>query len=645
MFLFLLFILHILYLQFTKNKKMKKPLLSICALLAIMTTFAQQANHLKNDNLTKDLTISTTPNVIPYTSRAAATPPIWYDDCSDASTWVFTNTSTLGLDWYVETDPALYPAASSAGVTPLAMTTASNGFLFISSDFNNTADFDGTFMEAEVTNATPVDLTNYPNVQLTFQSAFRWWHDTRVVRVSPDNGLTWIEVDEISNELTYSYPNQTSNNPHMSTYDISAAAGGQSQVLVQFYYNDNDYWGWFWPIDDVAISELPDNLVVSSEEVIGGWWINYQTIGGLGQDYTSYPLSQATANPYAFESVLRNGGVATQSAKMYANVTGAGNFSTTSNAITLTQGQQDTVAGTAMFTPTATGLYNIEMWAEADSAGNGTVYTYTDTATKMTMVTDYIYGKDNGTNDGGYWRLNRIAPNPGGFEVSSSYDIYADATLYSVDANIADWSIPGSKVYAVLYEEDLSGGDPIPFAQSDDYTITQADLGAWINIPFLTPQSLFSTTKQYRIAIGAYLHPTDSVGINVSSPGDYYSSDGLFDKDGLLSDPPGTVSWYTISDIPMLRMNFDPSSIVDIYDVRQTMFNVFPNPTNGIFTIELDVAGEYDVMVYNFLGQIVLSTVTNTMLTTIDLSIFDKGIYTVELKDKNTIYAEKIIVE
>ena len=63
------------------------------------------------------------------------------------------------------------------------------------------------------------------------------------------------------------------------------------------------------------------------------------------------------------------------------------------------------------------------MWAVADSAGLGNVITYSDTSTKMSMVTDYIYGKDNGTNDGGYWRLNRVFPNPGGFEVSSSYDI------------------------------------------------------------------------------------------------------------------------------------------------------------------------------------------------------------------------------
>ena len=630
---------------------MKKQLLFVCVFLITIATFAQQAKHLQNDNLLKDnLYLSTQPStILPASSSIAPANPIWYDDCSDANNWVFTNTSTLGIDWEIWTDPQLYPAASSSGVVPLAMETASNGFLFISSDLDGGGtDFDGTPIIAEVTNANPVDLTNFPNVQLTFQSAFRWWHDTRVVRVSPDNGVTWIEVDEISNEQSYTYPNQTSANPQLSTYDISAEVGGQSQVLVQFYYHDNDYWGWFWPIDDVAISELPDNLVVSSDEAIGGWWINYQSIGGLGQDYTSNPLSQATANPYAFESVLRNGGVASQTVKMHANVSGAGSFSTSSNTIVLNQGEQDTVAGTSMFTPTNTGLYNIDIWAEADSAGNGTLYTYSDTATKMTMVTDYVYGKDNGTNDGGYWRLNRVAPFPGGFEVSSSYDIYANATLYSVDANIADWSIPGAEVYVVLYEEDLSAptADPIPLAQSDNYTITQSDLGAWINIPFLTPQSLTSATKQYRIAIGANIHPTDSVGLNVSSPGDYYSADGLFDKDALLTNSTNGPTWYTISDIPMLRMNFDPATgSVNVSELEKNIFNIFPNPTNGIFTIELDIAKKYDLNIHNVLGQSVYSRTTNSTNTKIDLSNFDKGIYTVELKDKNNIYTEKIVLE
>ena len=523
---------------------MRKTLLSTLAFVFTTMTFAQVnlVDLPKTKFINNNSASYTNTGAAPATSSSASsTYVIWEDDCDDASTWTFTNTSTLGIDWYVESDPNLYPAASSAGVTPLAMATASNGFLFISSDYNNTTDFDGTPIIAEATTATPIDLTNFLNVQLTFQSAFRWWHDTRIVRISPDNGVTWVDIDEISNEQTYSYPAQTSNNPHMSVYDISAVAGGQSEVLVQFYYNDNDYWGWFWPIDDVAISELPDNLVVSSDESMGGWWIGYQgPAGGLGQDYTYYPLAQATANPYAFECVLRNGGIATQEATLKVEVedgSGSNVYSGASNPLTLAQGQQDTVATTSQFTPSAQGLYTIEMWGEVDSAGAGNVITYTDTTTKMSMVTEYIYGKDLNSPEG-TWRLNRVSPQPGGFEVSSTYDIYSDVNLYSVDVHIADWSIPGSNVYAVIYEEDPAGGDPIPLDQSDDYTITQADIGAWVTIPFISPQALTSTTKTYRIAVGANLHPTDSVGVSVSGLGEY-SADGLLDKDGILDETAG----------------------------------------------------------------------------------------------------------
>ena len=213
--------------------------------------------------------------------------------------------------------------------------------------------------------------------------------------------------------------NTQSLNPESEIINITSVAGGQPTVYLKFGWVARCY---YWMIDDIKIIKTPDNLLVCQEEAIGGWWIDYQTVGGIGQDYTSYPLSQVTANPYAFEAVLLNNGAATQVATMHASVTGSGSFSTTSNPFTLAAGEQDTVAGTTMFTPTNTGLYNIEIWAEADSAGTGTVYTYTDTATKTTTVTDYVYGKDNGTNDGGYWRLNRAYPYAGGLEVSSNYD-------------------------------------------------------------------------------------------------------------------------------------------------------------------------------------------------------------------------------
>ena len=375
---------------------------------------------------------------------------------------------------------------------------------------------------------------------------------------------------------------------------------------------------------------------------MGGWWIGYQTTGGLGQDYTFNTMSQATANPYAFEAVLRNGGIGTQDVTMHVEVTedasGTNVLSTTANVLTIAAGEQDTVDANATFTPANTGLYTVEMWSVADSAGQGTTITYTDTAVKMTMVTDYQYGKDYGSANG-YWRLNRPT---GGFEVSSTYDIFADEDLYSVDVHISDWSIVGSVVYATLYEEDIAGGDPIPLDVTDDYTITAADLGAWVNIPFLSAQSLLEGTG-YRVSVGANQHPTDTVGIDMSGLGEY-SSQGIWDNENVFDGTAGA-QWWTISDIPMLRMNFDPSTISAVTDVKQTIFNVYPNPSNGEFVIALDATAKYDVIVTNVLGQIVYATSTNTMETTIDLSNFDKGVYTVELKNNDATFTEKVIVE
>ncbi len=294
---------------------MKKLLLSACALTVAAATFAQQSRmaEMPNETVVKHAS-SVAPLATPSVASAAAAAPLWSDDCSSASTWVFTNSSLPALDWAIETDPAAIPVSVLA---PMASATASNGFMFISSDaVPNNQDGDGTPVICEFTNATPIDLSLYPNVRLSFEHNFRWWHDTRGVRVSGDNGATWTEF-EITDENAYSTPNQNSDNPHQTTYDISAVAGGQSQVLVQFYYHDNDYWGWYWAVDDIQISETPDNDVSIQDEVFGGWWVGYQAAGGLGQNYTFNPMTQAVANPYAFESVIVNNGTGTQNITMY----------------------------------------------------------------------------------------------------------------------------------------------------------------------------------------------------------------------------------------------------------------------------------------------------------------------------------------
>jgi len=241
--------------------------------------------------------------------------PLWSDDCSDPATWTFTNSSLPPLDWNWTTNVDVQSQMVTnltASLQTFNSTTASNGFMIINSDAApGNIDQNGTPIIAEFTNTQPIDLTGYQNVQLTFQHSFRWWNDTRGVRVSGDNGLTWTDF-EISNATTYNTLNQDSDNPHISTYNISSIAGNQSQVLVQFYYDDNDYWGWYWTVDDVVIEEVPDNGLECTNETFGGWWVGYQSLGDIGIDYTLYPMAQATANPYRMEAVISNTGVNTQ---------------------------------------------------------------------------------------------------------------------------------------------------------------------------------------------------------------------------------------------------------------------------------------------------------------------------------------------
>ena len=90
-----------------------------------------------------------------------------------------------------------------------------------------------------------------------------------------------------------------SNNPETTVIDISSVAAGQANVLVKFYYSDENQWAVHWAVDDVVIYAdfqndlklekilLIDNifffgiisLVVTKNNVSGKVSLNFSTIG------------------------------------------------------------------------------------------------------------------------------------------------------------------------------------------------------------------------------------------------------------------------------------------------------------------------------------------------------------------------------
>ena len=639
---------------------MKKIYISICAIAISFSCIAQTSNFTAEKlSAAKDFTdivvLSNNELFIPSTNNANSSMNIiWESDFTDPNDWLLDNNGQNGgvYGWSIDgTNDSWYfnnPISSTSGGNYAEL---SNGSALSGTQLLN--------MTYNMTMAQPIDIgaaIGSPNAILSFEEYGARFNDLQTVQISTD-GVNFITIaDNLSYQVLAqaggsAYPNPSLREIQLSPY----LQANTSTVWIRFSWttnfptqatNANVWIAYGWYIDDVKIYEAPANSITMTDEVMGGWWVEYMNTGGIGQDYTFNPISQATANPYAFEAVISNEGTASQDITMYAEVfDGNGNsvFTTSSNVVNLFSSTQDTFVCNSFFTPITNDVYEIKMWSVADSLGLGSIYTYSDTAIKSTVVTGpgtqlgNLYGKDY-NQDFGY---RKIGSNLKSAESASTYHMYADEVLYSVNAHISDWSIVGAQVYAVLYEEDMAGGAPILLDQSDDYSIQNTDLGNWLTIPFNSPIDLIAG-QSYRIAVGSYLTP-DSVGINASVGDGSYSSQSWFDVDD--SNFNGTPTWYSTSFIPMLRMNFDPGSISAVSDVKQTIFTTYPNPTNGILTIKLGEVANYNVTVNNVLGQVLYSSVLNGVVKHIDLSDFDKGMYSIELKNSKNTYTDKIIVE
>ena len=569
--------------------------------------------------------------------------PFWSDDLSDASLWTMTDYAHSGTqNWVITTSAPTGAYSNSMGA--IASTTASNGFGLFDSDalsvsYTNVQDATLAFNNS-------IDCSMYQNVNIQFESNYRKFNDSIFVEVSNDN-LNWDRYEVHADYAT----NTSSANPEYVSLNISPTAGGQATVWFRFRFEG--VWDYAWMVDDVAFAETPDNLVTIDAETFGGWWIGYQTVGGLGVDYTLNPMEQVVANPYRFEAAVANQGVNSQNnVTMHVDVSndaGTSVYSGASNPITLYSMMQDTLSTTTQFTPSTMGYHQINFWASSDS------FPTTDTIGRGTIVTDTVYGVDfdwnsDGQNaEGGYY-LGREC---GGQVLGNVFDIYSETKATSISFHVNDQSVPGAELKVMLYEVDpmVTPYAPIYLAESDDYMLTSSDLDSWVTIKLDPPVTLYSGTS-YVAAVQGYVNPIDTSLISSTSN---YNTLSFIQDNGCDIGSGGFGYWYSASKAMMIRLNVNSTvSSIDLDKMTEVgLVNIYPNPSNGIFTMELaklnrTFGTEYSVSVLNVLGQKVYSKTLDVIghsVETIDLSDMEKGIYLLEVMHNRSTYSQKLIIE
>lgn len=557
---------------------------------------------------------------------------IWSNDFDAPADWTVDNDGQAGgeFGWTID-------ATSDGWWAANGITSTSGGNYAELSNGDPTANPGTQVLDVNytLTTANPIDINALSSgvnlVELSFEEFGARFNDLQEVQIST-NGTDFTTV---ANNLDYSVLSASGgsayDNPTTRVINISdAISGNPSTVWIRFSWttnfpasatNPNVWVAYGWYIDDVKITTLADNNLTATEP----FW------GSAGLSYNQIPNTQVA--PIGFSSrVVNNGSSDQTNAVLTVDITGNETTSLTSAASTITVGSNDSLFIDPEFTPNGTnGTYNFT-WGVSQDATDDAPSDNSLTSGSFT-VNDYVYARDLNSPDG---TSNNQAE---GFEVGNIFDVVSATSIYSIDVRIDATADAGTEIFAKLYSID-SEGNFVQEDQSDYYALTNSDLGGFINLDLLSGPGGFNLNagETYLITVGSDGSGGQGDDLVVSTSGDTPPQTAFFYETSSLT-------WFYTTNIPMVRMNFDPSSNnVGIEENTLEGVAIFPNPTTGVITISNDNQTDNKIEVRDLAGKIIAST-SAAIETTIDLTGNPSGVYMVKVYNENGATIEKVTLK
>ena len=581
---------------------------------------------------------------------------LWSSEFDNPSDWAITSSGTDPTAWTISSNPT-FNSSIQAGTpfTDFLSATASNGFLYIDSDGAGGTDGDGLEIITKATLNTPIDLSGEPKVVLTFSHNYRWWQDTRGVRVSGDGGVNWTTYQLtcgandpgncIGCGVSDNYPNlQDSENPEITKLDISSVAGNQSNVLIEFYYQDNDFWAWYWVVDDVKISRKDNNNIENQAA-----WIWQET--HYGAEYGRTPITQTGQN-WVVGAQVSNDGVNTQT-----NVTLNADFGSfvSSDSIPLLEPDSSKAVESLKSLNLTIGQYQGTYTVKSDSDDVTGPNFLDNTNDRNFEITTDIFSLDGiGNHPAGTEILSSLGTpsftdGADGLVCATMYPFLNNDTINSVIALITTSTSANAEV--ILYIVDslsfTSGSLNNAIFISDLYTVTAQDVSnGFIEIPV---GNISSNNQLF-----------ESLPIQ---PGNYYAALELFSGGNtydirIIDDETvGQPAWSSAIFIPQdqaytngnafaISMNLGDNTVPNTTGIieNNNTISIYPNPSNGEFNISASSNELSDLTVKDITGKIVISKVFSSNAI-INLNNYAKGVYVVDIKNKKGTFTQKIFLQ
>lgn len=638
---------------------MKKLLYLLVGGMFIVSNAANAQTSKSEHTVKKSADVSNT-NTVKQQNRAQAKDfgePLWEDTFEDFSNWDVSNNSTPAVDWIHTTDASIIPVGA---LSPFMSTTVDNGFAYVDGDGQG----EGSIQDCNLTMNTFVDLSGVDNVSVNFEQNTRNFASTYTLRVSPDNGDTWIDIPVNSNLDV----NTNTANPELTSINVSEYLAGASQARIEFNFSAE--WGWHWAIDDVAFVETPEDdlglISVHYDEYVDYLELDeFLDVDYIQQiEHSSYKDDQV--RPLSFIAVVRNQGINAQTnVVLTADVTTPdGSEQYTSDPVDIESGVEtfvriDDVMLDAFSGGTgAVGDYSVEYsltWDQEDQ-----IPANNEPLTKSFTVNDEYMATDLGTDWATYYPTlgeDVIWANRMMFEQETEINYIQFGILSTDDAP----SQPGDVVYlnmrtgSVLEEEGgdnvmnrLFGDNEIEYVLTED-EFTTSEQTIWITMELPEPVTV-SPGVVYQGEIEIPVIGEDYLWVPFSNQQSSFVG-LLFEYGDVSTGPQG---WWTLGgNVPHIRLGYSTALGVDgPSDLTFKLGQNYPNPTNGNTRIDwelLEPANDVQFRITDINGRVVyqedLGNRPAGVQESLDLNLnLAAGNYQYALQVGNEVIVRKMVV-
>ena len=628
-----------------------KRILLILTMVSISVS-AQMSEKLKVDNQKKS--IKKQKLLKPSNTSSSKSVSFWSDDFSDASTWVIEHDATAcDLDWEIGVGLTGCPQMSE-----FISTTSNNGFAMIDSDEygGNTG---GTEVEDSwFTTASPINLSNASSAKIQFESYYQKFNSEQCFLVISTTNDDWPELtpnyDASSNPNVFdlftdqdilSANNDVSVlNPDLIGINISNVAANQPEVWIRFHWTGT--YGYSWFIDDVSIVELQPNDIALNY----GYFSNVSVL-----EYGRIPKSQVNDTIILGGEVFNNGANDQMNVTIEASISNSSGDIIASISETQSELESDSLTYieniTTSFAPIA-GTYSLNVTATSSMDISSGEYFSNNSYSRNFEITENLYSLDGiDVYENAYDNISGLGSlsfegNEDGLIIMNCYEILEETTVNGLEAAIAtnpNFSSAGAEI--------------IPFIISAE---------AWDNDEYFNDRLVegeFILVNSSNVENGLIWLPFEETTL---SPGEYFICVELYSGSGnnpitILDDQTVAQPWYATSvylpsdmesysngiaaAIRMGLNNYESEISIKENDLNNIV-SIYPNPSNGLFTLTSNTSDIKTIEVVNILGEVIDSRVVEgTINETFDMTSFSAGMYFVKSSNGTTESTQRVIIK